>query len=270
MNSPSEGPIRRDFMNPTTGKASRNGLIQLDVGLRRRFLGVLRAGMLALSISVCVLFRFPGLTSDAQATDCSGNSIPPDKAPQYFPTGAFGVRETVEAPLDSCFLRAMHEIPLMSQTTGTAKATYRLLVVPPWRPPFIVRLEIQTDGTGILVKKEARSQIEAGVLTVDTSQAVSKEQVEVFDSLVTKADLWSMPTILVWPSNPRMPVITLDGIVGVLEGAKPGAYHVVQRYLPYKREPAGAFETIAVFLFKDLAQFEIPPPPVPGPKHKRR
>ena len=244
-------------------------LLRFDSGFRRWLLAVLRTGALGLAVSAGIAFQFPVLICDAQTSNCSGNSIPPDEAPQYFPTGVFSVRGPFMASWCSCFLRAMGERPLTGPRAASASTTYRLLVVPPWRPPFIVRLDIQTDGSGILVRKEARHQADAGTLTVDTSQAVSREEVEVFDSLLTKADFWSMPTILMWASHPRMPVMVLDGVVWVLEGAKPGSYHVVSRALPNTLMPAGPYTELSSYLFKDLAHFEVPPVPAIPSKRKR-
>ena len=63
-------------------------------------------------------------------------------------------------------------------------------------------------------------------------------------------------------------MLSMGGILGVLEEAKPGAYHVVARDFHYPLTPADPYDVLTAYLFKDLARFEIPPPPAPLPKHK--
>jgi hypothetical protein len=255
-------------MNARARKASPNAVIQLAGGFGRGLLTVLQPGILGLAVLVGIAFQFPVLICCAQTTGCVGNSIPPDESPQYFPTGVFGIREFM-APVTSCLLRAMDEKPLIPPTAIAGRAVFRLTLTPTWGAPFVVRLDVRPDGSGVLVKKEARSELEAGTVTVNVRQDVSKEDVEAFDSLVNKADFWSIPTILTRFSRGRWrPVGDMGGIVGVLEGAKPGAYHVVSRYVHYNQTPLVPYDELTAYLFKNLAHFEIPPiPPVP-PKRK--
>jgi hypothetical protein len=63
----------------------------------------------------------------------------------------------------------MKEQPLTGPAGQATAQVYRLTVIPAWRPPFVVRLEIRNDGTGRLVKKAARSQGDAAALTFDTT-----------------------------------------------------------------------------------------------------
>lgn len=255
--------MQPEVTRSTAVKANRKALFLRDRAFRRWLVASLCAWALGLPISVCILLQFPVLTSEAQTTDCNRDSLPPDQGPHYFPTEVFGVWGPSKAAWYSCFLRAMYEKPLTGSTAAAAMATYRLTVIPPWRPPFIVRLKIQADGSGILVKKEARSQTETGTLTINTSQDVSREDVEMFESLLSKADFWSLPTIPV-QRNPRTIMQTMDGVVWVVEGASEGSYHVVTRTSP----KPGPYVELTSYLFKDLAHFEVPPiPPIPR-KHK--
>jgi hypothetical protein len=163
----------------------------------------------------------------------------------------------------------MDERPLMLPTGVAGRGVYRFAAAATWGPPYVVRLEVQNDGTGMLVKKQARSQTEAGTLTVNVTQGVSKEDISMFESLLDKADFWSMPAVLVSARDPRIVLMGMGGTAGVLEGAKPGIYHVVTRYFPYFRTPTNAYDELTAYLFRDLAHFEIPPPPLPSRKQKR-
>lgn len=248
-------------------QASLRGVVQICCGLHGRFQALPRVWTLGLVILPVVLLQFLQPNFGARTTDCYRGPFPPDERPAYFPAGAFGVRGPFTASLYACSLRAMGESPLIPPATASAAGTYRLTVIPTWGAPFVVRLAIATDGSGTLTKKAARSQVDAATLTIDTTQYISSGDVGTFDSFLSKADFWSIPTILM-SSNPRMATQVMGGVVWILEGAKPGAYHVVTRTLLYTSEP-GPYEQLTSYLFKDLAHFDVPPPPVPSRTRRR-
>ncbi len=258
-----------DSLNHTVRKASIKAPMQVDGPFGRRLQAVLCTGALSLAVSAGIASQFFASNCDAQTTNCAGNFIPPDESPQYFPTRVFGVSDPGLAPVTACLLRAMEEKPLIPPTAVTGRGVYRLTLMPSWGEQSVVRLELRTDGTGMLVKKEVRSTSEAGTLTVNVSQEVSKKNVDEFDSLLNKSGFWSMPPLLVWFGKGRWwPKLDMGGILGVLEAAKPGDYHVVTRSLHYKPAPREPYDELTSYLFKDLAHFEIPPiPPIPS-KHK--
>jgi hypothetical protein len=240
--------------------------MQPDSWFGRRLLAILRAGALSLAILVGMGFQFSASMCKAQTTNCSGNFIPPDKSPQYFPTGVFDITAPGIAPGTSCLLRAMEEKPLIPPVTVAGSGVYRLTVMPSWGAQFVVRLDVRSDGTGILVKKEVRSDSEPGTLTVNASQEVSKEKVDDFVYLMNKSNFWSMPPLPMRFSKGRWwSMLDWGGILGVLEGTRPGVYHVVTRSLHYKPMPREPYDELTSYLFMDLAHFEIPPiPPLPS------
>lgn len=258
--------MRLDFKIPRLGKASPTAVLYFNGGLRQRPGVLLWAGTLALTLLVAGQILFPALISAAQTPDCYRGPFPPDEKPQYFPTGAFGVLGPFTAALYACTLRAMDERPSIPPAAIAVPRVYRLSVTPTWAAPFVVRLDVRADGTGMLVRKQARSELVQGPLAVNDSQDISKEQVEVFESLLNKAAFWSMPTILTWDRDPRVRLRVMGGVVWVLEGAKSDTYHVVTRTLP--GNPAGPYAELTSYLFRDLARFEIPSPPTYPRKHK--
>jgi len=236
-----------------------------------------RAGSLFCAVAFVVALSTAGgflpscprlFAQNTKNTECFQGPIPPDENPQYFPTGVFTStpRGSFTAALNACRLRAMDERPLIPSASVTGRGVYRLLVEPTWEGLFLVRLNVGADGSGTLVKKEARSQLQPGILTVNMTLPVSKEDVGVFDSLLQKNNFWSMSPILVFPKDPSRPLPNAGGVVCVLEGAKPDAYHVVTR--PLGEDPKGLDE-LTWYLFRDLAKFEIPPPPAWPRKGKR-
>jgi hypothetical protein len=190
--------------------------------------------------------------------------FPLDADPQYFPTGTFGIKGAFDANINACFLRAMQESPLPELVTQEAAQVFRLTVIPAWRPPFIARLTIRGDGTGTLAVKAAKSQRNAGVITVDRTQAITKSDVDPFLTLVEAAAFWSMSTREVYSNDPRVIVQVMDGEIWLLEGAQNGRYHVVTRTSP----KPGPYAELTSYLFRRLARLEMPPVPViPRKRH---
>ncbi len=199
-----------------------------------------------------------------QVPDCSREPLPLDADPQYFPTGAFGIDGAFEASINACFLRAMQEAPLPELVTLETAQVFRLTLIPAWRPPFIVRLAVRSDGTGTLAVKAAKSQRNAGVITVGRTEAISKSDVDVFLTLVEAAGFWSMSTKEVYSKDPRVIVQVMDGEKWVIEGAQNGRYHVVTRTSP----KPGPYAELTSYLFRRLARLEMPPVPViPRKRH---
>lgn len=253
-------------------KATTKIASHIDGGIGERLPSVLRAGMVGLAVSVGLAFQIPVSICRAQGTCCFCDSVPPDESPQYFPKGVFDERGSFIAPTSACVLRAVDEKPLIPATSLAGGGVYRLTVSPSWGPSlFVIRLEVRSDGTGLLVKKEARRADPVGI-TKQASQDVPKGDVEVFERLLEKASFWSMPTL--WGRHyvggRWVFVDELGGIVGDLEGARAGAYHVVTRHVHYKPTPGEPYDELTSYLFQDLGHFEIPPIPSIPSKHKRQ
>lgn len=190
--------------------------------------------------------------------DCSREPFAPDANPQYFPKGVFGPDSDYSAyiaSINACFLRAMGDTSL-SGTEQSRSEVYRLLVVPAWRPPFVVRLEMGNDGAGTLVVKEALSQKYSASLVLNRTKKLTKAEVSGFLELLQRARFWSMPTTPWAETYPRIEM-TMDGIVWLLEGADGKRYHVVTRTSP----KPGPYASLTSYLFRDLAGLTIPPGP---------
>ena len=134
---------------------------------------------------------------------------------------------------------------------------YRLTVIPAFRPPFVVRLAIRPDGTGTLVAKSAKSQDDAGALTLDRTEEIPKTEAALFLELVGKAAFWSMPPLEVYSKDPRVIVKVMGGVEWVLEGAQNEQYHIVTRTSP---QP-GPYTDMTSYLFRKLARLNVAPAP---------
>lgn len=214
---------------------------------------------LSLLMPTVVSLRSLSMVPEPNPQDCSRDSLPPDERPQYFPAQTFGVGGAFTAIRYSCYLRAMQESPLSRSVTLDRDQVYRLTVIPAFRHPFIIRLGVRSDGSGALVVKAAKSQDDAGALTLDEMKEITKPDVDIFLRLLGESGFWSMPTSEVYSNDPRVIVKVMDGVEWVLEGAQGGRYHVVTRTSP----KPGSYTELTSYFFRTLAKLDLPPSPVP-------
>ena len=119
---------------------------------------------------------------ETQATDCSSDPPPPDRDPQFFPTGTFGGPRWFLAGLYACHLRNMREAPLPSYLSSAQPQAFRLLLQPPFRPALAIRLDVNHDGSGELAVKAEERGHDAVVPNIDRVEPATKPDVDRFTS----------------------------------------------------------------------------------------
>ena len=104
--------------------------------------------------------------------------------------------------------------------------TYRFSCFRSFHAPFSIRVDINTDGTGILTFSMCDRPISAygGELIQHTTQNLSKAQVDSLLKSVNQNKFWDMPT--------SIDDLGLDGSMWILEGVSNGNYHIVERWTP--------------------------------------
>jgi hypothetical protein len=159
----------------------------------------------------------------------------------------------------------MQEAPLPNYLTSAQPEAFRLLVLPPFRLPIVVRLDVKLDGSGELEVKAAESRQLAARLTVDPVEPVTKPQTDRFLQLFNSANFWLMSTQDVGNIEGRPPTAGVDrkrrgplpmevnGVVWVVEAAEGTTYHAVTRTSP----KAGPFRDVALFLLMNLARIDL-------------
>ena len=119
------------------------------------------------------------------------------------------------------------EPPLCSQPVGEHKEWYRFMWVPTFAHPAFLRVDMEPDGTAILVTHvwDGAGGYEWGKSTKSTRKLSSEERSDLFETL---ADLgfWTLPSQVDRPPNE----VVLDGTEWLIEGVKDGNCHVVTRY----------------------------------------
>lgn len=141
-------------------------------------------------------------------------------------------------------LRAMHEPSLWELSKKQSGETYRFLWLRTFHHPVSARLLVASDGSGELVVKVLSGQggYKPGHLIHNRTIKVDKEAVDHLLELLGKADFWNAPT------EQENGVVGCDGAQWIMEGAKGGQYHVVDRWSPEE----GPYRKAGLFLAINL------------------
>lgn len=166
----------------------------------------------------------------------------------YFPVGTFNPHEggmNWIAKTYSSGLAAMKEPPLSTIKDKNIE-TYRFLWLRSFHPPVSVRLYRTKNQRYIIVKQlsdvgvfENGEVIFPKTLTVNETRPITEAEWERFQELLNTSGFWSMPT-----ENGKP--IGVDGAGWLLEGVKPGQYHIVDRQSPEQ----GGFREACIYLLR--------------------
>lgn len=174
-------------------------------------------------------------------------------AAEYFPHGVLGDtsdQHRFRADWYSKFLTAMGEPSVLEVSRQDATAeVYRFLWLRSFHHPISVRLVFRKDGSALLISKETdgKGGYQPGKLIRNSTARLSKEQSEWFRSQVEDSAVWKQPTRQMGGNG-------LDGAQWIIEMAKGGHYHVIDRWSPRADDPVHGLGTI---LMIDLAHFKL-------------
>ena len=169
---------------------------------------------------------------------------------QFFPKFSLDLRgDDFKAKWYSTQLRALAEPSLLALTTNTKAESYRFLWLRSFHHPVAVRVDLQADGTWMLITKVASGAggYSPGTLTTNTSRQLTAQEAQNLRSKVDNDGFWDAP-------NPVSDQTGTDGSQWIIEGVRAGRYHVVDRWMP-KNGPA---RNLGQFLAFDLAKLSIP------------
>jgi hypothetical protein len=146
-------------------------------------------------------------------------------------------------------LKALQEPSLFELTKVPDLESYRFLWLRTFNHPIATRVDIKPDGTGVLTTKVANGAggFRPGVLIVNTTRILTKEEVQAILLRVSKFDFWQA-------ANPVDDQTGTDGSQWVIEGVKKGQYHVVDRWMP----KSGITRELGLFLMIHLAKLDVP------------
>jgi hypothetical protein len=146
---------------------------------------------------------------------------------EFFPPGALDNNPNIHALRDRWYvsqLLAMKELPLFPPAVDHA-LVYRLLFLPTFRQPSLVRLTETSGGWRAVCKRsDGRGGYSPGQLAGEMERELSQAEAKRFGRLLDRVTFWKMPSFVECAG--------LDGSQAVLEGMRAGGYHVVDRWSP--------------------------------------
>jgi hypothetical protein len=169
---------------------------------------------------------------------------------QFFPKSTDSVgMHGLKARWYSMQLHALDEPSLIALTGNANSQVYRFLWLRSFHHPIAVRMNVDSDGTGVLTIKmgSGAGGYSPGKLLENSSRKLDVTQVREFLALVEREGFWAAP-------NPVNDQRGTDGSQWITEVAKGGRYHVVDRWTPSH----GPAHDLGMFLAFDLAKMEIP------------
>ena len=125
---------------------------------------------------------------------------------------------------------------------------YRFSYIPSFWNPFVVRIEINDDGTADVCYKSGNGVAgpHSGGILKSESAKLSREETKEFLDLLNDKDYWNMPK--------EVERLGCDGYDVVIEGVKNGVYHIVNRWCPMENDPAFYIEKY----FENLVKEKFP------------
>jgi hypothetical protein len=170
---------------------------------------------------------------------------------QYFPKPPGNVPiDDFKAKWYSTQLRALKEPSFFILAKNPASNSYRFLWLRTFHHPVAIRVDHQqSNDSWILTVKVASGAggYSPGTITTNTSRKLTAQEAESLVSKVESGGFWNAPDPVDEPTGE-------DGSQWIIEGAKAGHYHVVDRWMP-KNGPA---HDLGLFFAFDLAKLSIP------------
>ena len=105
---------------------------------------------------------------------------------------------------------------------------YRFLWLRTFHQPVTVRLDVSSDGAGLLTAKvtDGRGGYESGKIVFDETTPLLADQVNGFLAQTERLQFWSLPT------RDEGKGVGLDGAQWIMEGVQNGRYHLLDRHSP--------------------------------------
>lgn len=139
-------------------------------------------------------------------------------------------------------LTAMHEPAIPSATHPDSTEIYRLLWFRSFHPLVIVRIDMRSDGSGLLtlhadrtILSEKQLESRQSAQPIDSIRTISSEQVAEFRRLIGHQDFWNVPSQFhldmgfgpfATPIPKEQQIVVSDGAEWVIEGQKGSRYRV--------------------------------------------
>jgi hypothetical protein len=154
----------------------------------------------------------------------------------FFPKGSLDTRPDLDkftAEWFSSYLERMEEPPLYPPSAALSM-TFRLLCLPTWDHPSVVRIEAYGTTWRLLGKQtNGDGGFEAGRIDRRERRLLTQEEANRVAGILPYLRFWELPAFTEDDG--------CDGTTWVLEGVNRGRYHVVHRWMPEWGDTFGEF-----------------------------
>jgi hypothetical protein len=185
-------------------------------------LGLLVAGV------VCIL----GASGRSQAPQGSTDHAAVFKRQRYFPRGRLSANDWQDRFKANWYSRSLTVMKEPSLSVGQKRETesYRFLWLRSFDNPIVVRIWRSESNVYLITKQlDGDGGHHPGKLVVNKSRSLSMKEWDEFTALLQQSSYWTQPTTIDDLGN--------DGAQWILEGAKEGRYHIVDRWTPKTDDP---------------------------------
>ena len=170
---------------------------------------------------------------------------------RYFPTGALDSSPGTDQFLSKWYskqLTALDEPSIWLLSKNHKEETYRFLWLRTFHHPVAIRIDVNADGASWLTIKmtSGAGGYDPGHLLRNSKLLLTKEQTDVFLRKLKENQFWELAPTRESDGN--------DGAQWILEGAKDGKYHIVDRWTPQD----GPVRAIGLLMLNELAKLKIP------------
>jgi hypothetical protein len=144
-------------------------------------------------------------------------------------------------------LSALNESSLWESSQTQKTQSYRFLWLRTFHHPIVVRIDVNANGTSLLTTKmtSGAGGYKPGKLILNERRTLTSEQTNWFLGKIEVHNFWKLPSI----QEDR----GVDGAQWIIEGARNGTYHIVDRWSPED----GEIRALGLLMLNDLPKMKL-------------
>jgi hypothetical protein len=182
---------------------------------------------IALGLLVAAVVCSLAASGRSQAPESSTDHEAVFKRQRYFPRGSLSTNEWSDRFKANWYSRSLTAMKEPSLSVGQKRdiESYRFLWLRSFDNPIVVRIWRSQSNVYLITKQlDGDGGRHPGKLVVNKSRSLSMKEWDEFITLLGQSSYWTSPTTIDDLGN--------DGAQWILEGAKEGRYHIVDRWTP--------------------------------------
>ena len=214
---------------PGSSRSAPSPLLPESVRYHRTWVLILLVGWCLMRRATCLVFLTVILL--ASVTKAQVKYFPPD-----FPANWY-----------TQHLSALNESSLWESSQTQKTQSYRFLWLRTFHHPIVVRIDVNANGTSLLTTKmtSGAGGYKPGKLILNERRTLTSEQTNWFLGKIEVHNFWKLPSI----QEDR----GVDGAQWIIEGARNGTYHIVDRWSPED----GEIRALGLLMLNDLAKMKL-------------